>query len=144
MMDKELIEKIAELLTPLDKNEHPIWYEKFRSLAVKILDLIRSAGYVQQWGECPLCKGTGKQGAIENGYTSEWKCPTCHGTGQGEKLLFTREDIRGILREIDEISYEPCPYQSCYKNLTADECFNGRRMTENCDWWQSFKERYKK
>ena len=53
------------------------------------------------------------------------------------------EDIQKILKEIDEISFEPCPYQSCYKNLTADECFNGRRMTENCEWWQSFKERYK-
>jgi len=47
-----------------------------------------------------------------------------------------------MLKEIDEISFEPCPYQSCYKNLTADECFNGRRMTENCEWWTVLKHKW--
>jgi len=47
-----------------------------------------------------------------------------------------------MLKEIDEISYEPCPYQSCYRNVTADECFNSRRMTENCEWWTVLKHKW--
>jgi len=53
-----------------------------------------------------------------------------------------KREKQEMLKEIDEISFEPCPYQSCYKNLTADECFNGRRMTENCEWWTVLKHKW--
>jgi len=75
-MDKELKEEIAQEIATIGDEKLDISYSE-KKTAQRILALIRSAGYVQRWKECPLCKGTGKQGAIENGYTSEWKCPTC-------------------------------------------------------------------
>ena len=53
-----------------------------------------------------------------------------------------KREKQEMLKEIDEISYELCPYQSCYRNVTADECFNSRRMTENCEWWTVLKHKW--
>ena len=81
-MDKELIEKIAIGSKPY------LWkFTDEYKFAALILALIRSAGYVQQWGKCPACHSDGKdhyllrcdgKGIIRN----VDHCPTCNGTGK--------------------------------------------------------------
>ena len=99
-MDKELIEKIAIGSKPY------LWkFTDEYKFAALILALIRSAGYVQQWGKCPACHSDGKdhyllrcdgKGIIRN----VDHCPTCNGTGQGENLLLTREEVDKIKSDL--------------------------------------------
>ena len=90
MEDKELIEKIVKFI------ESDKW-DTLTNLSESIVQLIRSAGYVQQWGECPKCDGKGGHSAVNN-YPDDatdmvyLKCPVCHGTGKVLKYAELAED----------------------------------------------------
>jgi len=88
-MDKELIEKIAvrfaDFGIQLLKKDAP--YTDPQEYAESIIQLIKEAGYVQRWKECPECHGDGKdhyllrcdgKGIIRN----VDHCNTCNGTGK--------------------------------------------------------------
>lgn len=98
-MDKELIEKIARIICPLDMKEcqwckeHegcPDTWGDIKQQTDNIVKLILDAGYVQQWVKCPDLKC--KEGItwVKNsdidesraGLWEEQSCPTCHGRGQ--------------------------------------------------------------
>ena len=88
-MDKKLINKLEVKLLIFAAGIHNGIIDKklMNETTDAILDLILSAGYVQQWGKCPACHSDGKdhyllrcdgKGIIRN----VDHCPTCNGTGR--------------------------------------------------------------
>ena len=69
-------------------------------LAEKAFDLIKSAGYVPKWKECPSCDGTGMPTIHRPVYmqASVGKCPTCNGTGQ-VRAAYTVEEVEELLKQ---------------------------------------------
>ena len=44
--------------------------------------------------DCKECGGSGKYSESQRGSDGFEQCPTCQGTGKGERLLYTREELK--------------------------------------------------